>query len=246
MWRSKLLLAGVAALAISTATLSPAQAEYGWHLDKVDYFDDDGDWVEFWSDGEGHTLIFVIEDGETIGYIADGFDNPNPEEGSGSKSDWDNLTDILKKHGAGLERITNLAGTPLGDILLRGGNLIDPYHNPADVGYEDGGGYGSGGGGFTPGNGSPTEQLKRHAGKGNKSKGDGEDGDDLKRGEVGLFDDDMPGPPDIVNPNPTSHSFKLGNGGQGREGSQGGAGSGGAGSGGAGSGGGGGAAGAAR
>lgn len=222
MWRSKLLLAGAAALAISLGGAAAARADYGWHLDKVDYFDDDGDWVEFWSDGEGHTLIFIIEDGETIGYLADGFDNPNPEEGSGSQDDWDHLTDLLKKHGAGLKRIVNLAGTPLGGVLLRGGHLIDPYHNPGDVGFEDTGGQGGGGGGgFTPGAGSPTEQLKRHAGKGNKSTGDGEDGDDLKRGEVGLFDDDMPGPPDIVNPNPVSRGYKLDNGGRGHDGPQG-------------------------
>lgn len=203
MRKSQILLAGAVALAMSIAILHPAQAD--WHLDNVDYFDDDGDWVEFWSDDEGHRLIFVIEDGETIHYIADGFDNPNPDEGSGSQEDFDNLTDILKKHGAGLRRLTNLAGTPLGHTLLRSGGLIDPYHNPADVGYEDGGGFSNGtGGGFTPGNGSPTDQLKRHLGKGNKSKGNGDDGDDLKPGAAGLFDDDMPGPPEIVNPSPAS------------------------------------------
>jgi len=211
MRRSNLLLAGATALVIAMATLHPAIAD--WHLDNVDYFDDEGDWVEFWSDGEGHTLIFVIEDGETIGYIADGFDNPNPVDGSGSQEDWANLTDLLKKHGAPLERLTNLAGTPLGHALLRSGGLIDPYHNPADVGYEDSGGFSAGtGGGFTPGNGSPTDQLKRHLGKGNKSKGDGDDGDDLKPGAAGLFDDEMPGPPEIVNPNPTSHSAMQNNG----------------------------------
>jgi hypothetical protein len=202
MRRSLLLLAGAAAMAISLTVLKPAQAEYGWHLTNVDYFDDEGDWVEFWEDGEGHRLIFVIEDGETIGFIADGFDNPNPLEGSGSDEDTDHLIDLAKKRGARIERITNLAGTPLGHLLLQGGNLIDPVHNPSDVGYEDTDGLGGGGGGFTPGNGSPTEQLKKHAGKGNKSKGDGEDGDDLKSTEVGLFDDNMPGPPELVNPNP--------------------------------------------
>jgi hypothetical protein len=200
MRKSAFLLAGVAMLSLSIATSRPAEA--GWHLDNVDYFDDEGDWVEFWSDDEGHRLIFVIEDGETIHYIADGFDNPNPEDGSGSEEDFDHLQDVLKKHGGGLQRLTNIAGTPLGQALLRSGGLIDPYHNPGDVGYEDGGGFGNGGGGFTPGNGSPTEQLKRQAKNGGKSKGDGDDGDDLKRGEVGLFDDDMPGPPEIVNPNP--------------------------------------------
>lgn len=204
MRKSALLLAGAVALSLSLATPKTVQADYAWHLDHVDYFDDDGDWVEFWSDGEGHSLIFVIEDGKTIGYIADGFDNPNPEEGSGSERNWDNLEDILKKHGGGLQRLTNLAGTPLGHALLRSGGLIDPYHNPGDVGYEDGGGFGGSGGGFTPGNGSPTEQLKRQAKNGGKSKGDGDDGDDLKPGEAGLFDDDMPGPPELVNPNPSA------------------------------------------
>ena len=241
MWKSKLLVASATALALSMVLLNPAKAD--WHLDNVDYFDDDGDWVEFWSDDEGHRLIFVIEDGETIHYIAVGFDNPNPEEGSGSEENWDHLADLLKKYGAGLERMTNLAGTPLGHVLLRNGNLIDPYHNPSDVGYEDTGGFG-GGGGFTPGNGSPTEQLKRQVKKGGKSKGDGEDGDDLKSGDVGLFDDDMPGPPEIVNPNPTSHNFdRVGKDHDGRSGGSGGGNSAGGGGGG---GGGGGAAGAAR
>lgn len=201
MRKAALLLAGAAALTLSLAGSRPAAAD--WHLDNVDYFDDDGDWVEFWSDDEGHRLIFVIEDGETIHYIADGFDNPNPEEGSGSEEDFDHLQDILKKHGGGLQRLTNIAGTPLGHALLRSGGLIDPYHNPADVGYEDAGGYGNGGGGgITPGEGSPTEQLKRKLGKGHEDGDDDDDKDDTTT--VGLFDDDMPGPPEIVNPNPVS------------------------------------------
>lgn len=202
MRRSLLLLAGAAALALTLSLQTPARAEYVWHLTNVDYFDDEGDWVEFWEDGEGHRLIFVIEDGETIAFIADGFDNPNPLEGSGSDEDTDHLIDLAKKRGARIERITNLAGTPLGHRLLQGGHLIDPVHNPGDAGFEEDGGYGNGGGGFTPGHGSPTEQLKKNARKGNKSTGDGEDGDDLKPGEVGLFDDNMPGPPELVNPNP--------------------------------------------
>ncbi|WP_303979503.1 hypothetical protein [Dongia mobilis] len=210
MRRVNLLLAGAAALVMTMTTVHAARAD--WHLDNVDYFDDDGDWVEFWSDDEGHRLIFVIEDGETIHYIAVGFDNPNPVEGSGSEEDWDHLTDLLKKHGAEIERRTKLAGTPLGHVLLRNGNLVDPYHNPSDVGYEDAGGLGGGGGGFTPGNGSPTDQLKRQMKKGSKSKGDSDDGDDLKSTDVGLFDDDMPGPPDIVNPNPVSQLKRNNNG----------------------------------
>jgi hypothetical protein len=190
-------LAGATVLALAMATFHPAKAD--WHLDNVDYFDDDGDWVEFWSDDEGHRLIFVIEDGETIHYIADGFDNPNPEEGSGSEENLDNLQDILKKHGRGLQRLTNLAGTPLGHALLRSGGLIDPYHNPGDVDYEDTEGFSAGtGGGITPGNGSPTEQLKRQIAKGGKDEDD-DDNDDANT-NVGLFNDDMPGPPEIVNP----------------------------------------------
>jgi hypothetical protein len=209
MRKSILLLAGAAALALSLTFQQPARADYGWHVTHVDYFDDEGDWVEFWEDGEGRRLIFVIEDGETIAFIADGFDNPNPVDGSGSNEDMDHLIDLAKKRGAKLERITNLAGTPLGHQLLRGGHLIDPVHNPSDVGYEDGGGFGGGsGGGFTPGNGSPTEQLKKNARKGNKSTGDGEDGDDINPTEVGLFDDNMPGPPELVNPNPQMYIKK--------------------------------------
>jgi hypothetical protein len=226
MRRSMLLLAGVTALAISWANPQPARAESGWHITHIDYFDDEGDWVEFWEDGEGHRLIFVIEDGETIGFIADGFDNPNPVEGSGSEENLDHLQDVLKNKGAEIERITNLAGTPLGHKLLQGGHLIDPVHNPSDVAFEDFEG-GGGGGGFTPGNGSPTDQLKRQAKKGGKSTGDGDDGDDIEPGEVGLFDDDMPGPPELVNPNPTSTSFLDDRIGRGRDGGGGAGGSGG-------------------
>jgi hypothetical protein len=201
MRKSAFLLAGAAMLALSIAASRPAEA--GWHLDNVDYFDDEGDWVEFWSDDEGHRLIFVIEDGETIHYIADGFDNPNPEDGSGSDEDLDHLQDVLKKHGGGLQRLTNIAGTPLGHALLRSGGLIDPYHNPGDAGYEDVAGGGNGGGGITPGNGSPTEQIKRKLGKGHED-GDDDDDSDAHTTNVGLFDDDMPGPPEIVNPQPVS------------------------------------------
>lgn len=217
MRRSLLLLAGAAALALSLTVLKPAQAAYGWHLDHVDYFDDEGDWVEFWEDDEGHRLIFVIEDGETIAYITDGFDNPNPEEGSGSDEDTDHLIDLAKKRGARIELITNLAGTPLGHLLLRGGNLIDPVHNPSDVGYEDTEGLGNGGGGgITPGNGSPTEQLKKRVAKG----GSDDDDDDPNPQKTGLFDDDNPGPPELVNPNPQTRAFthdgnREGNGGAG-------------------------------
>lgn len=239
MRKSAFLLAGAAMLALSIATSRPAEA--GWHLDNVDYFDDEGDWVEFWSDDEGHILIFVIEDGETIHYIADGFDNPNPEDGSGSEENLDHLQDILKKHGGGLQRLTNIAGTPLGHALLRSGGLIDPYHNPGDIGFEDGGGFGGGrGGGITPGNGSPTEQLKRRLGKGHEDGDD--DDDDGDKTIVGLFDDDMPGPPEIVNPNPAAANNWEREGGNGAGGAR----SGGSPGGGSGSGGGGGGAAGAR
>ena len=77
--------------------LSPAQAEYGWHLDKVDYFDDDGDWVRILVRRRRPYADLRDRGRQTIGYIADGLTTRNPEEGSGSKSDWDNLTDIPKK-----------------------------------------------------------------------------------------------------------------------------------------------------
>lgn len=218
----------VLALAVVSPTVtSPASAADGIVEEWIDYGDEEGDWIEVMVDENGWVLAIVYEDYELIGAWTKNIhdnDNPDPLEGSGTSVDRAQLTDLLKKIGSNYRMTPAFSQTPIGKLLVARGTWLDARHNPAETGLtEDMGG--GGGGGFNPSNGSPIDQVRKQANKGNKNGAEGDDGDDLKPGDAGLFDDDMPGPPELINPNPVGRGGKdhagggLGGGGLGGGGS---------------------------
>jgi hypothetical protein len=218
MWQRSALMLG-AAMVIGTMLVSPAAAtkQSGKSdLVFVDYGENEGNWTEWWVDEEDRTWVLIYKNYEIVDVVVPEGINPGPDGDEGAPGDLGTLIQLLKQHGGRMALAPAFAKTPLGKRLTEQGKGIVPVHNPADLGFEDsyGEGYGSGGG-FNPGGGTPQEQVKRkHAhGKGNGGKGD--DGSDLKATDVGLFDDDMPGPPDLVNPNPVGKITEGGTHGEG-------------------------------
>ena len=156
-------------------------------------------------DGESGWWGITSPDGSsTVYYIYYNPGDPNPDDpSSGEKGDSSMRQQLLKQLGGKLVMETPFGKTILGKELTASGQGLDPVWNPADVanGFEhDGNGGGSGGGGFDGTGGSIQSWLKNQAGKGGGSDADGDDPD--KPGDVGIFGDEMPGPPELVNPNP--------------------------------------------
>lgn len=180
---------------------SPAKAgDYTMTFETADYGEKDGDWVEYWRDSDGGEWIFVIQNYRCISAIAP-WNDPGPDDDKDGQTDIKSIIAILKQHGGPLVMNSAFARSPLGKLLIREGKGIIPVYNPSDSGFEDGG---TGSGGFDPGAGSPEAQLKKRAKHGSGDGGKGDDGSDLKPGEVGLFDDDSP-----VSPEKLSRSWTL-------------------------------------
>ncbi|MFO0981367.1 MAG: RHS repeat-associated core domain-containing protein [Planctomycetota bacterium] len=171
--------------------------------------------------GEGHFDRDMREDASDYHQIGPG--NPNPDDGRGDPpGDIDMLKSLAKQKGGPLERRTVFERTPLGRYLTQHQQGIGPFHNPADAGFEaEDGGIGSGSG-FSPNSGSIPELLDQLASRmqGSLDLGsmlimpDGtwmprpekqgkKDGEGSKKDRPqGYFDEDMPGPPELVNPPP--------------------------------------------
>lgn len=207
-FRAMLLGAVLGALLVgSPIGIAPAAAG----LVGVDYAEKDGTWVEEWVDKDGYHAWFFYVDYKLVEVEWAPPGNPTPDDAGRDPGDLKTKIALAKQHGARIEKIATPFGkSPLGRQRLAHGEGLEPVYNPGDTGFEaegvDGIGGGSGGG-IDANGGSPVDQLKRHAKHGTNDGGNGDDGSDLKPGDVGLFDDDMPGPPELVNPNPVLRTF---------------------------------------
>jgi len=221
---------------LCAAQTSPAfadKASKSTTLESVDYGEKDGDWAEFWKDEQDREWVIIVKNWEIVDVITPNGD-PGPEDDGRQPGDLNDAIALLKQRGGPVALDPAFADSPLGRRLTRAGKGLIPVYNPSDVGFEDGGVSGHG---IDPGAGSPEDQLKRRARHGKGDGATGDDGSDLKPGDVGLFDDDMPGPPPLVNPNPVSVTASCcthatggsGNAGSGRAAAGGGAGAGAAG-----------------
>ncbi|HVO01200.1 MAG TPA: hypothetical protein VMT54_03315 [Candidatus Cybelea sp.] len=191
------------ALVLGSWHVMPAQADKAsgsTTLEGVDYGDKDGDWVEFWKDEQDRVWIIVVQNREIVDVITPNGD-PGPDDEGRQQGDFAGAIALLKQRGGPVVLNPTFADSPLGKKLTRAGKGLIPVYNPSDTGFEDGG---TGGHGIDPGAGDPEGQLKRLAKHGKGDGGQGDDGSDLKPGDVGLFDDQMPGPPPLVNPNPVA------------------------------------------
>ena len=194
------------AITLSGLQTSPASADKKsgtMDLVTIDYAEKDGDWVEFYIDEKDREWIIIVKDYKIDDVITPKGD-PGPDDTDHERGSLSTLIAVLKQRGGPLVMDIAFADTPLGRLLTREAKGLVPVYNPSDSGFDPGDGPG---GGFDPGAGSPQDQLKRHLKHGSSDGGKGDDGSDLKPGDVGLFDDTMPGPPPLVNPNPVLSSF---------------------------------------
>lgn len=172
--------------------------------------DDDGTMVEFYKNDDGSLFVWITTaDGEESSYTFD--DNPNPNDDSPSTGPMtkEAIIELIKKYGGeGLQAEQDFWGNSLGKSLTEQGGGLIPVHNPSDLGkvYEDG--VGGGVGGFDPNGGGFIDQLRNNDAPGGQASGGQEKGehseDDFgtETPKTGMFEDDMPGPPELINPNP--------------------------------------------
>lgn len=177
-----------------TLVLWDADSGAAWWLDEDSgkiyrgWIEDHGEW--------GEIVVYWL-------YYDPG--NPSPESPSSGEDDLGTRIALLKQRGGAGEVPVDDSKTVLGkELLSRGAGLV-PVWNPGDVMNESYDGAGGVGGfpGFDPNGGSFSSQLKNASKHGSSS--DDDHGDDPDRPEDGGFwGDDMPGPPDLVNPNPVA------------------------------------------
>ena len=206
---SVLALAGAGVLIGVAAFVGPntaAAAEPGHPGDLVIWDADTGEAI--WVDDNGNVYQgWIHDDGkwEVIVYWLASPGNPTPDSPSSGEDDLNTRLALLKQQGGAGEVPVDDSKTVLGKELTGRGEGLVPVWNPGDVMNESYDGMGGVGGipGFDPNGGSFASQLK-NAGK--HGSDDDDNGDDPDRPEDGGFwGDDMPGPPDLVNPNPVAY-----------------------------------------
>jgi hypothetical protein len=216
----------LAATLIAFALLVPAR--YGAADDEVVWWQmNDGDETYYVVEFRGNWFLVVKYEDETyFWYAIPESDNPSPDDGTTTPGDWDSRLALLKQAGGGGLAGPALEQTPLGKLLTGKGKGIGPLHNPSgdspsgqspsSIGfanshqeYEEfwaGAGYPLGPG-FDGNGGSIGGQIKEGL-KHGKKKGSGGN-NDSKPSDGGLWDDAMPGPPELVNPAWQKNAFNL-------------------------------------
>lgn len=219
------LFVGVAVVFGTLSVCQDAHAQWGlvssWSKDNGDVViiaQDESDGSLWWFEFD--------EDDNVIAAQHLGDDNPNPDDGTTSPGDKDTWAALLKQHGGGISD-PNVEKTPIGRYLAGKNKGINPVHNPSedpdggpspsgstgfkdpkDDFYETGGEGHLGDAGGIDGNGgsigSQLEDLGRR--KGTNKNDDGSN--DAKPEDGGLWGPEMPGPPELVNPNPTRGANK--------------------------------------
>lgn len=151
--------------------------------------------------------------------------NPNPEGDDTDSVDVKELAKHLKQKGGPLKMITAFEKTKVGKHLTGKGKGLGPVSQPGvggdsgpstganpddlfgnkDLFPENNGGGKVGGIPFEPNSGGPKEFV--HKNKGKKGKKDESSHADKKTGiGQGAFFGNLPGPPELVNPNPVARS----------------------------------------
>ena len=204
-WRARLgfALTGLALAAATFVSLGGAQAALADEKTDEIYDEHTGTVIEVYVNDKGDEWYWMTyADGEVIVVTFD--DNPNPEDdGRGQTYTPETVQDAIQKYGGAIDPPEDKWDNPLGVQLTQEGEGYIPVHNPSDFekGYDDGAGFTSEMP-FDPNGGDFTEQLKK-SGSGSDTSDD-DDSDDPDRGEAGLFDEAMPGPPPLVNPAPVT------------------------------------------
>lgn len=206
----------VFAIVAMFAVSSAAHAELEYYGEGKDT---KGENFEIWFDYNKGITVFYGESGKVYIFYEKGKGNPNPVDGTTSPGDYGSMEDLLKQQGGTGYLQPEWQDTPLGEYL--GDQGVDPYHNPStgddsgglspsNIGFKTpeqlaeevfaGGGVGSHDGYHSNG-GSIGSQLGRAIRTGG-SGGDGSSDDDVKPSVGGFWGEEMPGPPELVNPSP--------------------------------------------
>jgi hypothetical protein len=190
------------------------------------YGDSDGDgttykWDVYKSDDGSYWYLQTITDPDGTVWHSTGTINPDPTGSSGDtgidqQGMKDKLLNLKNKGRGDAMEADEFWGSPIGKgVTAKGGGIV-PKWNPPNAGKThdfEGGKMG----GLNPQEGSPGDQLKRKAKKGGGGGGDGkdDDGDDDDNEGAGRDDkwDGLPGPPELVNPNPDDSGAKRASGG---------------------------------
>ena len=214
--RIKRALVGMALAAFLSATLiaglGGARSAYAATLIE-EWHNGDYSYVQLWQQDDGSYFFWGVEaDGEEWVYVPEG--NPNPEDPSSNDTPLtpEAVMEMLKKYSGGMTMPEEeFWGGMLGKIFSEKGEGLIPVWNPPDIAktYEDFGG--AGGGGFDPNGGDILEQLKNRGTPPTENPNDDEERDDYGTEEHkdGMYDDVMVGPPELINPNPTSTTERL-------------------------------------
>ncbi len=204
-WRARLSFAitGLALGAAMFVSLGGPQAALADEKTDEVYDEHSGIVIEIYVNDKGQEWYWMTyADGEVIVVTFD--DNPNPDDdGRGNVYTPESVRDAIRKFGGAIDPPQDKWDNPLGVQLTQQGEGYIPAHNPSDFekGYDDGTGF-TGDMPFDPNGGDFTQQLKKNGGGSETS--DDDDSDDPDRGEAGLFDEAMPGPPPLVNPAPVT------------------------------------------
>ena len=212
-WRRPRLRRGIVSAAFAAflgvamfATLGSAQpAHADTHI--IEYHNEDGSVIEIWQDNNGKLYAWGTEaDGEQWSYTFD--DNPNPDDPSSSDGPMtpEKIKEMIRKYAGEMSKPEEeFWDNFIGKYMSGNGDGLIPHYNPSDSGqaYDDGTGAG---GGFDGNGGDILDQMRGH-GSGGASGGQdkGEHADDTYGTETpkdGMYEDDMPGPPELINPNP--------------------------------------------
>jgi len=180
---------------------SPTSAHADEHI--IEYHNEDGSVMEFYKDDNGNYWAWITwANGDQTSYTFD--DNPNPEDPNSDSGAMtpEKLKELIKKYAGEMSEYeeefwSSFFGKYLADKDLG----IVPVHNPSPIGYEF---EGAGGGGFDPNGGDILDQLGTPPGdpRDPNEGHEDEDKDPAHTSTGGMYEDDMPGPPELINPNP--------------------------------------------
>lgn len=213
----RILSTCVACLALTVCSAGSSHAAWLLTGAAAGEADDEEALVLQWTDPESDVSYLEVfyKDGSKEYFV---LINPDPTNGTTTPGDESTWGQLAKQKGGHGYLIPVWQDTPLGQFVgdKGPGNYYHPsdedggsgglspskssFFNPTDFAEEmyAGGGV-AGGNGFDPNGGSVGSQLKGAIRRGNNGDdGDGDSGGQPSDG--GLWDDDMPGPPELVNP----------------------------------------------
>jgi len=225
-------LATVAALMFADGPSNPALAYYNEPVAFYVQQDGSGEYTvlyeKFKNPNTGEMNYRWVHYDSDDNVIASGWINPDPTGDGGTEpGDEKSRLNLLLQKGGPLNMTPAFAKTPLGKLLISKGTGLVPVYQPSD---DEGGDPSTGAGGssdldvktelepenfgnwggipYDPSMGPIEEFVKSKLGKGPPPEtgddGDGDSSDEKLGTDSGVLFGDLPGPPELVNPDPVT------------------------------------------